>query len=54
VHSDTDDDRRPAETGLLGSEVGIEEFGKNLLGISLEFHENFEETACISDVYCIQ
>jgi hypothetical protein len=39
---------------LIGPEVGIEEFRKNLIGISLEFHENFKETACISDVYCIQ
>lgn len=40
--------------GRFGSEVGIEKFRKNLIGISLEFHENFEETACISDVDCIQ
>jgi hypothetical protein len=39
---------------IFGPEVGIEKFRKNLIGISLEFHENFKETECISDVDCIQ
>jgi hypothetical protein len=38
----------------LGSGVGVEKSRKNLIGISLEFHENFKESACISDTYCIQ
>jgi hypothetical protein len=28
------------EDGHVGSEVGIEEFGENLIGISREFHRN--------------
>jgi hypothetical protein len=44
----------PPVDGNVGSEVGIEEYRKNLIGISLEFHENFKETPCISDIYCIQ
>jgi hypothetical protein len=41
------------EGGGVGSEVGIEEFRKNLIGISREFDRNFtrilERAACISD-----
>jgi hypothetical protein len=40
--------------GNSGPEVGIGKFRKNFIGISLKFDENFKETACISDVDCIQ
>jgi hypothetical protein len=42
------------KAGPVGLGVGVEEFRKNLMGILREFHENFIETACISDIYCIK